>query len=65
MTDVLLFLILVALLWAIFPPPPDRRVQITWDAVWGAVGIWLGLIALGLGAVLAIDWSIYGPPWLR
>jgi hypothetical protein len=65
MTDALLGMILLALVFGLFPSPRDRRLVFTWRDVLDALLTWLALGAIVLGAALAVDASIYGPPsWL-
>jgi hypothetical protein len=64
MAALALLLIFVTLAWLVTDNVPDeRRLRVwTWENVAYAMSVGLGLIAVAVGAALAFDWSVYGPP---
>ena len=61
MTDALLGMILLVLLFGVIPR--DERLEITLRDVWLELCVWLALGAIVLGALVALDWCVRGPPF--
>ena len=55
MTDALLGMVLVALLWGVLPPSHGRRLELTGRTVLYALAVWAALAAIVVAATLALN----------